>query len=86
MMRGSRTGFTLVETMFVSAISVLALGAVVSFFAGSARMVRTAFAEALVRVSKMTFGDLRAAALEKFSFDLMIARTRRVYEELATVL
>ena len=41
-----------------------------------------AFAEALVRVSKMTFGDLRSAALEKFSFDLMIARTRRVYEEL----
>ena len=41
----------------------------------------TAFAEALVRVSKMTFGDLRSAALEKFSFDLMIARTRRVYEE-----
>ena len=41
-----------------------------------------AFAEALVRVSKMSFGDLRAAALEKFSFDRMIARTRRVYEEL----
>ena len=41
-----------------------------------------AFAEALVRVSKMTFGDLRSAALEKFSFDRMIARTRRVYEEL----
>ena len=41
-----------------------------------------AFAQALVRVSKMTFGDLRFAALEKFSFDLMIARTRRVYEEL----
>ena len=40
-----------------------------------------AFARALVRVSKMTFGDLRSAALEKFSFDLMIARTRRVYEE-----
>ena len=40
-----------------------------------------AFAQALVRVSKMTFGDLRSAALEKFSFDLMIARTRRVYEE-----
>ena len=41
-----------------------------------------AFAEALVRVSKMSFGDLRAAALEKFSFDRMIARTRCVYEEL----
>jgi len=41
-----------------------------------------AFAQALVRVSKMTFGDLRAAALEKFSFNRMIARTRRVYEEL----
>lgn len=41
-----------------------------------------AFAEAIRRVAKMTFGDLRSAALEKFSFDRMIERTKRVYREL----
>ena len=30
----------------------------------------------------MRLGDLRAAALEKFSFDKMIARTVAAYEEL----
>lgn len=42
-----------------------------------------AFADAVIRVSKMKFGDLRAAALEKFSFDLMIERSLSVYRELA---
>lgn len=41
-----------------------------------------AFADAIIKVSGMKFGDLRAAALEKFSFDLMIERTMRVYREL----
>ena len=41
----------------------------------------TAFAEAIVRVSRMAFGDLRSPALEKFSFDRMIERTKRVYRE-----
>ena len=40
-----------------------------------------AFAEAILRVSRMSFGDLRAAALEKFSFDRMIDRTMSVYRE-----
>jgi glycosyltransferase involved in cell wall biosynthesis len=43
-----------------------------------------AFADALMRVSKMTFGDLRAAALEKFSFDRMIERTKSAYRSLCT--
>lgn len=42
-----------------------------------------AFAEAITRVSGMSFGDLRSPALEKFSFDLMIDRTMRTYMELA---
>jgi glycosyltransferase involved in cell wall biosynthesis len=42
-----------------------------------------AFAQAILRVSKMTFGDLRSAALEKFSFDKMIERTMSAYKELA---
>ena len=41
-----------------------------------------AFAAALLRVAGMTFGDLRAAALEKFSFDRMVERTKSVYLEL----
>ena len=41
-----------------------------------------AFAAAIRRVAKMTFGDLRTAALEKFSFDRMIERTKRVYLDL----
>ena len=43
-----------------------------------------AFAAAILRVSKMEFGDLRAAALEKFSFDRMIERSMSAYKELAT--
>lgn len=41
-----------------------------------------AFADAILRVSKMEFGDLRAAALEKFSFDRMIERTKSAYRSL----
>ena len=41
-----------------------------------------AFAAAIRRVAKMTFGDLRSAALEKFSFDRMIERTKRAYLDL----
>ena len=43
-----------------------------------------AFADALLRVSKMKFGDLRAAALEKFSFDRMIERTKSAYRSLCS--
>ena len=42
-----------------------------------------AFARAIVRVSRMTFGDIRGAALEKFSFDRMVERSKSVYLELA---
>lgn len=41
-----------------------------------------AFADAILRVSDMKFGDLRAAALEKFSFDRMIGLTMSAYREL----
>ena len=41
-----------------------------------------AFAAALTRVAGMTFGDLRSAALEKFSFDRMVERAKSVYLEL----
>jgi glycosyltransferase involved in cell wall biosynthesis len=44
-----------------------------------------AFADALLRVRSMRLGDLRAAALEKFSFDKMISRTVAAYEELGPV-
>ena len=44
-----------------------------------------AFAAALLRVRSMRLGDLRAAALEKFSFDKMISRTVAAYEELGPV-
>ena len=40
------------------------------------------FADALARVRCMKLGDLRAEALEKFSFEKMISRTIAVYEEL----
>ena len=41
-----------------------------------------AFAKALLRVSGMEFGDLRAAALDKFSFERMIRSTKDAYLEL----
>ena len=41
-----------------------------------------AFADAIIRVSRMELGDLRTAALEKFSFDRMIERTKSAYLEL----
>lgn len=44
-----------------------------------------AFADALLKVGRMSFGDLRTAALEKFSFDRMAALTLRVYRELVSV-
>ena len=40
-----------------------------------------AFSDALLRVAKMEFGDIRAAALEKFSFERMIERTKAAYLE-----
>lgn len=40
------------------------------------------FAEAIVKVARMQFGDLRKDALERFSFDLMIDRSLAVYREL----
>ena len=42
------------------------------------------FADALVRVSRQTFGDLRTPALEKFSFDRMAQSSLAVYRELAS--
>ena len=41
-----------------------------------------AFADAIMRVSKMEFGDIRTAALEKFSFERMIASTKSAYASL----
>ena len=38
-----------------------------------------AFAKAIRRVSKMHFGDLRTPALEKFSFERMVERTKAAY-------
>jgi len=45
-----------------------------------------AFADAIRTVAGMTFGDLRASALERFSFDTMAARSLAVYRELARLL
>ena len=42
------------------------------------------FADALVRVSRQTFGDLRTPALEKFSFERMAQSSLAVYRELAS--
>ncbi len=41
------------------------------------------FAEAIGKVSRMSFGDLRKSALERFSFDRMVERSLAAYEELA---
>ena len=41
------------------------------------------FAAAIRRVRTMTFGDLRASALERFSFDRMVESSLSVYRELA---
>ena len=38
-----------------------------------------AFARAILQVSRMSFGALRSAALEKFSFDRMVERTMDAY-------
>jgi len=40
------------------------------------------FADALVRVSRQTFGDLRTPALDKFSFERMAQSSLAVYQEL----
>ena len=42
-----------------------------------------AFADAIRKVAGMTFGDLRASALERFSFEQMAERSLAVYRELA---
>ena len=42
------------------------------------------FADAVVRVSRMEFGDLRTPALEKFAFEKMAASSLAVYRELAS--
>ena len=55
-------------------------GALVDCSAGD---LACAFASALSRVRSMKFGDLRKAALERFSFDIMVSRTISAYEELA---
>ena len=60
-------------------------GALVPIPPGGAADMAPAFADALLRVRSMRFGDLRAAALEKFSFDKMISRTVAAYEELGPV-
>ena len=57
-------------------------GALVPIPPGTAPDMAPAFADALLRVRSMRLGDLRAAALEKFSFDKMISRTMAAYEEL----
>lgn len=41
------------------------------------------FASAIRKVSQMSFGDLRRDALERFSFEKMIARSIALYRELA---
>ena len=41
------------------------------------------FAEAIEKVSRITFGDLRKDALERFSFAKMAERTLAIYRELA---
>ncbi len=45
-----------------------------------------AFADAIRKVAGMTFGDLRASALERFSFEQMAERSLAVYRELARLL
>ena len=57
MTRAARPGFTLVETMFASAVSALVLGGVASFMLGAGRMARTAFAEAELSVQTRQLRD-----------------------------
>ena len=60
-------------------------GALVPIPSDKSADMAPAFADALLRVRSMRLGDLRAAALEKFSFDKMISRTVAAYEELGPV-
>jgi hypothetical protein len=41
------------------------------------------FAGAIAKAAHATYGDIRAAALEKFSFERMVAQSLAVYRELA---
>ena len=41
------------------------------------------FAAAIEKVSRMSFGDLRREALERFSFEKMVERSLAVYRELS---
>ena len=57
-------------------------GALVPANVPSGEMEVAAFAKAIQQVAHTKFGDLRAAALDKFSFELMARRTIAAYEEL----
>ena len=60
-------------------------GVLVGADVGAAEAPR-AFADAICKVAGMTFGDLRASALERFSFERMASRSLAVYRELAMLL
>ena len=60
-------------------------GVLVGADVGAAKAPR-AFADAIRKVSAMKFGDLRASALERFSFAKMAERSLAVYRELGSLL
>jgi glycosyltransferase involved in cell wall biosynthesis len=79
-------GRPVVATAFGGALDIVedgVNGALVPIPSDKSADMAPAFADALLRVRSMRLGDLRAAALEKFSFDKMISRTVAAYEELA---
>ena len=44
--------------------------------------VEREFADAIAKVAEMEFGDLRAGALERFDFDIMLEKSLAVYREI----
>lgn len=76
-----------VATAFGGALDIVedgVNGALVPLAAGASADERaTMFADAIRRVSGMTFSSLRKNALEKFSYSLMVSRSLDVYRELA---
>ncbi len=71
-----------VATAFGGALDIVQDG-VNGFLVPQSHADANGFAEAIVRALSTDFGDVRSAALEKFSFDRMVSRSLSVYEEFA---
>ena len=71
-----------VATAFGGALEIVQDG-VNGFLVPEANADAQGFADAIYKVSQTKFGDLRTPAIEKFSFERMVAQSLAVYGELA---